>query len=238
MWMERISTYAALATMPFAPIAQAAGGVDFFSEDAPEIAAPFRPSQSFLISSKEIQSLFLKQQYLAASKAEQSPISFLVENGDRSPSELINEFRQLSGVTWAQVAEVFEVSARAPFDWSAGKHMSAKNHKRLGDAIAALRFIDRGSSYENRNMLLSDAQNGQTYLDLFKLEQFDLVKALAGEGKGRSNFSRKLTEEAIKFNTPTGFGAAIEATIGSGETEIVPSGSPKLRRVKARQKKV
>ena len=148
---------------------------------------------------------------------------------NQKPAELVCELRRISGLTWAQIAEIFCVSARAPYLWASGNTVSAENHKRLGQVTTALRFVDRGSAEENRNLLLGSARPGQTYLDLLRNGEYGLVREIAGQGAGRSFFNAALTQDAEKFNAPTHWGKALEASSGIDETEILPLNQPKPR---------
>ena len=202
-----------------------------------EIAAPFGPSRNVVLYSGDLQSVFLRSQFFESSISGANPISVTVQALDQSPAELVQEFKRISGLTWAQVASVFEVSARAPFDWASGKPVNAKNHEKLALAVAAIRVIDRGTADENRNLLLSEAGSGRTYLDLFRSGEFDSAQDLAGEGSGRPSFGQALTPEAEKFNAPRRFGKSLDSAASGDDSEILPISKPKLRRAKARRNK-
>ncbi|WP_457647645.1 hypothetical protein [Profundibacter sp.] len=225
------------AAMPASYAGHIVDDLDLNAPNKPEIAAPFSQSRNIVLYSNDIHSLFLRDHFLVSSIAGTNAISITVETVDQSPAKLVQEFKRLSGLTWAQVAGVFEVSARAPFDWASGKPVSAKNHERLGGAVAAIRFIDRGSAEENRNLLLSQAKVGRTYLDLFRAGEFNSAQALAGKGVGRPIFEQKLTADAAKFNAPRHFGENVETGFEGDESEILPVSQPKLRRTKARRTK-
>lgn len=216
--------------------------LDVKDETAPEVAAPFSHMPSIRLFGNHVQALAHRQEYLEASTALNVPVSFSVEgkvqSQNQTPAELVNELRRVSGLTWAQVAEVFGVSKRAPYHWASGETVSAENHERLGQVMAVLRFIDKGSAEANRNLLLGHARLGQTYLDLLRSGEYELVRDLARKGAGRPSFERMLTQDAEKLRTPAHWGKAIEAASGVGETEIMPLNQPKLRRAKARRSKV
>ncbi|MCG7572527.1 hypothetical protein MHM39_03015 [Phaeobacter sp. CNT1-3] len=204
----------------------------------PGIATPFAPAQNLVLYSPDLQSVFLRERYFESSSASANAVSVNVEFAKQSPAELVQEFKRLSGLTWAQVAQVFEVSSRAPFDWASGKPMNAKNHEKLASAVAAIRFIDRGTSEDNRNLLLSEAIGGQTFLALLQASEFGYVREIAGKGAGRPSFEQLLTADASKFNAPRHFGANVESAASGDDSEILPVSKPKLRRAKARRTKV
>lgn len=241
MLIEQLPAGAVAAAIFLSPGIHGIGRLDAMDEAAPEVAAPFSHAPSFKVFGGDIQTFALRQEYLQGSTALNTPVSFSVEDNDKlenkSPAELVNELRRISGLTWAQVAEVFDVSARAPYHWASGKTVSAENHERLGQVVTALRFIDRGSAEENRSLLLDSALPGQTYLDLLRSGEYGLVRELAGKGAGRPFFEPALTQDAEKFNAPRHWGNAIEAASGTDETEVLPLNQPKLRRAKARRNK-
>lgn len=202
-----------------------------------EISAPFAPTQNIVLYAGDLQSVSWRDQFFEASIAGVQKLSVTIQAVAKSTTGLAQEFKRVSGLTWEQFANTFGISSRAAFDWASGKSVNAKNHEKLGLAVAALRFIDRGSAEENRNLLLSEAQVGQTYLDLFRTGELEQAQELAGKGAGRPTFGQTLTAEAVKYNAPHHFGQNVELSIGSDESEILPVSEPKLRRVKARRKK-
>ncbi|RVT86637.1 hypothetical protein DXV76_00680 [Rhodobacteraceae bacterium CCMM004] len=241
MLIGQLSAGAASAAILFAPPVNGVARFDVTDGVAPEVAAPFSPGQSFKLFERDIHAFAMRQEYLEGSTALNIPVSFSIEDNhptaNTTPAELVHELRRISGLTWAQIAEVFDVSARAPYHWASGKTVSAENHEGLGQVVTVLRFIDRGSAEENRNLLLGNARMGQTFLDLLCAGEYELVRKLAGEGVGRPAFRATLTKNAEMFNTSRHWGEAIEASSGTDETEILPLSQPKLRRVKARGNK-
>ncbi len=217
---------------------------DFDMTTASQLAAPFESSPKIVISESELRSLFFRQQVLSPSSPDDARISISISNDvskdivvGKSPASLVREFKRLSGVTWAEVSKIFNVSPRAPFDWAAGKVVSEKNHKLLGQAVAVLRYIDRGTGEENKRLLLSEAENCKSYIDLLVAGQFDRIKELVGPGAGRISIGETLTRDAHRFNAPTDFGQSLETSAESSLLEVVPLGKPIIRRAKVRRKK-
>jgi len=58
----------------------------------------------------------------------------------------IAELRRRSGLTWDQLARLFEVSRRSVHFWASGKVMAAAHEEHLQRVLAAVRRLDRGSS--------------------------------------------------------------------------------------------
>ena len=239
MLIERLSAGAASAAILFTPVVNGVARFEAMDETAPEVAAPFSHGLSFRVLERDIQAFALRQEYLEGSTALNTPVSFSIEGRDpatsTTPAELVHEIRRISGLTWAQIAMVFDVSARTPYHWASGKSVSAENHERLGKIVTALRFIDRGSEKENRNLILGNARPGQTYLELLSNGEYGLVRQLAGKGVGRPAFGSRLTEDAEKFNAPSQWGNGIEVMGEMDGTEIQPVSKPKLRRAKVRR---
>lgn len=201
-----IAAAAIIASLPFGAIAHPRPPVDMPLEEAPGIAAPFAERTTYIISVQDAAHLSKRQQFLSGSSTEGARISFTASipegesHSERSPSELIVELKRLSGLTWAQISDVFDVDSRALHYWKAGKPVSAENHQKLGSATAMLRFIDRGTAEENKLLLLSKARYGKTLLELVKAGEFQTVMDLAGKGAGRVTFGRTLTDEARARN--------------------------------------
>lgn len=240
--IDQIPAGAIASAMLFSPEMQALNELPTVQDFPYDVACPFYTQPSFRVFSDDILIQLFRQQHLEASSAKLSPLSFAVEedliNEDQSPEALVSELRRLAGLTWAQIAEVFGVSARAPYHWASGKNVSAENHQKLAEIIAVIRYVDRGLGEENRKLLLGVASDGQTYLSLLRDSKYDQVKELAGRGAGRINFPQGLSNDASAYNTPDHWGRSMESSVSVEEAEILPQREPKLRRLKARRKPV
>lgn len=239
MLTEQLPAGAIAAAILMAPGFHGSGRVEVAEASNPPVAAPFAHSPIFRVFEGDVQAFALRQKYLEFSTALSAPLHFLVEPAEQglghAPAEQISELRRISGLTWAQLADIFGVSARAPFHWASGKAVSAENHRRLGEALAAVKYIDRGSAEANRNLLLGSAPSGQTFLELLRSAEFEQVRQLAGAGQGRAAYPRSLSMDAERFNAPRHWGKAVEAGSETENAEIKPVTEPKLRRVKARR---
>lgn len=154
------------------------------------------------------------------------------DNESKSPAELVHGVRNLSGMTWVQIAEIFGVSSRAVFGWASGRSISSAHHQHLGDLFTTLKYIDRGSAEENINLLLSNYDEGRTYFELLKANQCDQVKMVVGKGINRPSFDKQLTEEAKKHNAPKHFGRSFEQSANEKDVEIVLPRKTKVRQIK------
>ena len=211
------------------------------TDQVPDVAAPFSAIRKYVLNRKDASSFSRRQQLLLSSTANVVRIVVHVEDEEvnapevYSPSELVQSVRRLGGMTWAQVAEIFDVSLRAVFDWAAGKTVAGQHHRHLGNVFATLEYIDRGSAEENINLLMGTNQDGKTCFELLKIDQCDSVRDIAGEGVKRPSYKKRLSEEAISYNAPTHFGHSIEEPLIDEDVEIVLTEAPKVRRVKAQK---
>lgn len=209
--------------------------------DEPGTAAPFAEKPTVSISVDEVIQLFRRQEILSGSSSDGSRVFVAAETSNESalaehtPSELIVELKRLSGLTWSQISDIFGVDSRALHYWKAGKPVSAENHQKLGGAVTMLRFIDRGTGEENKRLLLSEAHNGKTFLELMKVGEFQSIMDLASEGAGRISFGTSLTEEARARNAFPEFSPSQKL---SDEAEVELLERPQTRRKKIRRAKV
>lgn len=239
MLTEQLPAGAIAAAILMAPGFHGSGRLEMVEANNPPVAAPFAQTPIFRVFEGDVQVFALRQKYLEFSTALSAPLHFLVlpdqQELGQAPAEQISELRRISGLTWAQLADVFSVSARTPFHWASGNTVSAENHRRLGQALAAVRYVDRGSAEANRNLLLGSARQGQTFLELLRSAEFDAVRQLAGQGQGRTTPPSSLSLDADRFNAPTHWGKAVESGAETDEAEIKPVTEPKLRRAKTRR---
>lgn len=150
--------------------------------------------------------------------------------------QIVRELRQLSGLTWQKAAELVGVSAKTLHNWAAGERMAEKNLRKLGDLLAVLRFIDRGYSDANRDLLLSASIDGATLFSLIRLGDFDRVKAEAGRGVGRVQPASPTRLAAPNHMAPDHFGTALSASLADISDDIVPAAATGKRLAKARRK--
>ncbi len=185
------------------------------------------------LTKNNIYVLYGLQYYFRPSTATVPNILVNAEDSEgKSSAELVHRVRNLGGMTWAQVAEIFNVSSRAVFGWASGRSISSAHHQHLGDVFATLKHIDRGSAEENINLLLGNYHEGRSYFELLKANQCDLVRVIAGKGVNRPSLDMHLTEDAKKYNAPTHFGRSFELSTHGENVEIVSTQKSKVRRVK------
>ena len=114
----------------------------------------------------------------------------------------ISELRRLSGLTWDQLARLFNVSRRSLHFWASGKPMTPSNEEHLQRLLAVVRKVDRGSASANRAMLLGVREDGSLPFDLLASGDYDRVLSLLGPGEARRISPPKLSEEARAARAP------------------------------------
>lgn len=197
------------------------------------LMSPFGAPPSLILWPRDLESRSAHQKLLTPSSADADPIAIILADPGppADPASQVAELRRLSGLTWAQLSELFGVSNRTPFNWAAGEQLHPDHQRQLGERLSAIRYVDRGAASENRALLFSPAPDGRTYFELLKSGELELFKASAGAGIGRPQFSARLTPEAAAFNAPVHFGENFEPGRISVEEDLVSPRDPKLRRV-------
>lgn len=105
------------------------------------------------------------------------------ETYTEAPQIALSELRKLSGLTWEQLAKIFNVSRRSLHFWASGQPISRFNEESLHRLLGTLRYIDRGSADTNRRaLLLSPCKNGQLPFDLLVTGRYEDVKKMLGCG--------------------------------------------------------
>ena len=92
----------------------------------------------------------------------------------------INELRKLSGLTWEQLAKLFNVSRRSLHFWASGQRLSSFNEESLNRLLGTIRYIDRGNADINRSLLMSPGSDGKPLFDLLAIGEYEKVKQILG----------------------------------------------------------
>ncbi len=96
----------------------------------------------------------------------------------------ISELRRISGLTWEQLGQLFEVSRRSLHFWASGKPLSCANEERLMRVLDIVREADRGSARSTRAILLA-ASDGLTPFSLLIAQRFEEARNRLGRGRSR-----------------------------------------------------
>ena len=98
---------------------------------------------------------------------------------------MIAELRRLTGLTWEQLAHLFNVSRQTVHFWASGSKPSADNTVHIKCVLDATRVIDRGSIAENRVALVATRGDGAALLDQLAAGNYDVVISTLGRGRQR-----------------------------------------------------
>lgn len=116
--------------------------------------------------------------------------------------QAIARLRRLSGLTWDQLGELFEVSRRSVHFWASGKPLNAANEARLMRVLAVVQFADRGDPALTRAALLEPTQ-GRVAFDLLVAQRFEDARHVLGEGvRHRAVANTELSAAADRARRP------------------------------------
>ena len=125
------------------------------------------------------------------------------ENAAQSSSSAIMELHRISGLTWEQLAGLFGVTRRSLHFWASGKPLNAENEDHLRQILATIRRIDRGTSRENRSILLNELPEGGRPFDMLLEKKYGEVIDKIGSGSRQSRCKvRTSTRHTTALNKP------------------------------------
>lgn len=115
----------------------------------------------------------------------------------------IAELRRISGLTWEQLGQLFDVSRRSVHFWASGKPLNAANEARVLRVLDIVRQADRGDGRRTRAALFQ-GEEGNTPFDLLAAQRFEKARALVGSGPGRppQPAKTKLADQEIRARKP------------------------------------
>jgi len=99
--------------------------------------------------------------------------------GPPSTAALVLELHRLSGLTWAQLASIFDVDRRAIHFWAAGRPMNAPNSERVAAVLALVRRVSLGDASATRAFLLTPTASGIVPIDALRSGNLDWIAAPA-----------------------------------------------------------
>lgn len=95
-------------------------------------------------------------------------------------AELVRWLKDESGLTWDQIARIFDVSRRTVHLWANGSRVSAGNAEALHAFAALVRQFAGRSPDDTRNGLLTIGANGLSPIDQFRRSQHDGASNVSG----------------------------------------------------------
>lgn len=100
-------------------------------------------------------------------------------------ADAISEIRRRSSFTSDQIARLCGVTRRTIHDWASGGLVPHGEAALLRRLLEVLRTVDRGSGEENRRILLSVTDAGDSPFDLLIRGAYEHVVKLVGPGSAR-----------------------------------------------------
>ena len=122
----------------------------------------------------------INQNLVAASEVTTSGVTIASTNSSEATQKALSELRRLSGLTWDQLAKLFNVSRRSLHFWASGQPLSRFNEEHLNRLLCTIRYIDRGNANLNRSLLLHPDSNGNPLFDLLVAGKHEEFKRIAG----------------------------------------------------------
>lgn len=143
------------------------------------------------------------QELLAAVEMTTSGITLPSASSPEATQKALSELRRLSGLTWEQLAKLFNVSRRSLHFWASGQPLSRFNEEQLNRLLGTLQYIDRGSASLNRSLLLKPDNNGNPIFDLLIAGRYEEFKQLVGVGNAPQKLQLgSLSEDAYSTRMP------------------------------------
>ncbi|MEA5488517.1 MULTISPECIES: hypothetical protein [Pseudanabaena] len=121
-----------------------------------------------------------EQNLLATVEMTTSGISLPSTTSPEATQKSLSELRRLSGLTWDQLAKLFNVSRRSLHFWASGQPLSSFNEEHLNRLLSTIQYIDRGSASLNRTLLMKPDNNGNLLFDLLIAGQYEKFKQIVG----------------------------------------------------------
>lgn len=132
-----------------------------------------------------------------------SGIANLSSSSTEVSSKAVMEIRRLTGFTWEQLAQLFNVSRRTLHFWASGQKLNSSNEEQLYLLLDTIRYINRGSASLNRNLLLEPIDNEKRPFDLLIAGEYSQVKDILGSiDLPKKPESKPLSEEALRLRRP------------------------------------
>jgi DNA-binding transcriptional regulator YiaG len=140
---------------------------------------------------------------VAASEMTTSGLTLTATSSPEATQKALSELRRLSGLTWDQLAKLFNVSRRSLHFWASGQPLSRFNEEHLNRLLGTIRYIDRGSANLNRSLLLKPDSDGNPLFDLLVAGKYEEFKRIAGSNSAPQRPQLgSLSEDAHKAYMP------------------------------------
>jgi DNA-binding transcriptional regulator YiaG len=140
------------------------------------------PSIILIAPNSTANSIATNRDVLAGLEMTTSGLALPSTSSPESTQKALSELRRLSGLTWDQLAKLFNVSRRSLHFWASGQPLSRLNEEHLHRVLGAIQYIDRGSASLNRSLLLKADSNGRPLFDLMVVGKYEEFKQIIGSG--------------------------------------------------------
>jgi DNA-binding transcriptional regulator YiaG len=165
---------------------------------------PFRGSRIFIArSSTTASSTTVVPNVLVTLDMTTSGVTLPPTESIETTQQAVNKLRKLSGLTWEQLAKLFDVSRRSLHAWASGQQLSPSNKQKLDQLLNTIQYINRGSASLNRSLLLEPGSDGRSPFDLLVAGEHEEVKQILGFGNAPNKPQLKpLSKDAGKSRMP------------------------------------
>lgn len=99
--------------------------------------------------------------------------------GEYSVSETLRKLKTATGLSWSKIAELFNVSRRAVYDWLEDKPMADHNYAALRSVYKVIERLDFASPFQLRTFLLFRADSGTSPFQLLKEGRYEEFSKIA-----------------------------------------------------------
>lgn len=132
----------------------------------------------------------------------------------------VMELRRVSGLTWDQMARLFDVSRRTLHFWASGNPMLPTHEERLVRVLATVRRMDQGSAVATRRVLMSITTSNELPFDLLAAGRYSELALHVGAGKlTKRPTLTPLSEQAREARRPISPSIAADALHGSAHRD-------------------
>ena len=102
-------------------------------------------------------------------------------SAEASAPEILKTLKASTGLSWNKIAELFNVSRRAVYDWLEGKTVSDQNYAKLLSVSGAIDILGLSSPFQVRTFLLFHNEAGISPFSLLKEGRYNEFQQLARE---------------------------------------------------------
>ena len=111
-----------------------------------------------------------------------------------STPDILQKVKNSTGLSWKKIAELFNVSRRAVYDWLEGKPMSDQNYSKLRKVEEALAHIKYNTPFQVRTLLLFGNNSGESPYQLLKQARYDEFSQFVQAGTYNFEQAEHLTD--------------------------------------------